>query len=292
MHDIAIRHWQTWLRWLGPSYGPAIVSILLLTASGTTSYHPDHAWLLLLIGTINGGMFAAAVLSWKFALLKADTLDDLLEPCHNRDHLVAVIAAAIRHRWQAPPPMVAAAAALTRMVSAGLHLSPDTVDQRLLPVGGATDPHPPAAFVTRAEAALERSGTHHRNPHAFRGLCLPNSRRVRDHSSEIAGSPATQNVPATHVSTPVGVGLAGRRRNAVHGICNCPPPSNGHLEHPGGGTRAALRHRARRPVRRGRCRIRRRVLVTVKSDLEWSRRVVSGTRRRQSAEDLALLRPW
>lgn len=107
--EVAIRHWQTWVRWLGPSYDPAVVSILLLAASGTDSFHADHAWLLLLIGTINGGMFAAAVLSWKFALLKADTLDELLEPCSNRDSLVAVISEAVRHRWQVPPLILAAA---------------------------------------------------------------------------------------------------------------------------------------------------------------------------------------
>ncbi|GAA1995322.1 hypothetical protein [Catenulispora subtropica] len=107
VHEVAIRHWQTWARWLGPAYGPAVVSILLL-ASGRDSYHSDQAWLLLLIGTINGGMFAAAVLSWKFALLKADHIDELLEPCGNRDSLVGVIAAALRHRWQAPPSILAA----------------------------------------------------------------------------------------------------------------------------------------------------------------------------------------
>lgn len=109
VHETAIRHRRTWIRWLGPSYGPALLSILLLAASGTGSYHADHAWLLLLIGTINGGMFAAAVLSWKFALLKAATIDELLEPCGNRESLVEVIAAAVRHRWQAPPPILAAA---------------------------------------------------------------------------------------------------------------------------------------------------------------------------------------
>lgn len=106
--EVAIRHWQTWVRWLGPSYGPAAVSILVLGASGTDSFHADHAWLLLLIGTINGGMFAAAVLSWKFALLRADTLDELLEPCSNRDSLVSVVSTAVRHRWQAPPSILAA----------------------------------------------------------------------------------------------------------------------------------------------------------------------------------------
>lgn len=109
VHETAIRHRRTWLRWLGPSYGPGFLSILLLSVAGPGSFHADHAWLLLLIGTINGGMFAAAVLSWKFALLKADTVDELLEPCSNRDSLVAVIANAIRHRWQASPPILAAA---------------------------------------------------------------------------------------------------------------------------------------------------------------------------------------
>lgn len=108
MTDVAIRRRRTWIRWLGPSYGPALVSIPLLSVSDTGSYHADHAWLLLLIGTINGGMFAAAVLSWKFALLKAETIDELLEPCENRDRLVAVIASAVRHRWQAPPPVLVA----------------------------------------------------------------------------------------------------------------------------------------------------------------------------------------
>ncbi|MFL6117101.1 MAG: hypothetical protein ACJ786_37975 [Catenulispora sp.] len=65
--------------------------------------------MLLLIGMINGGMFAAAVLSWKFALLKAHTLDELLAPCSNRDSLVAVIAKAVRHRRQAAPSVLAAA---------------------------------------------------------------------------------------------------------------------------------------------------------------------------------------
>lgn len=103
--DVAIGRWQTWARWLGSAYGPPLLTIVVLTASGTRSFTGDHAGLLFLLGTINGGMFAAAVLSWKYALLRAHTLDDLLEPCSNRDSLTRVITTALRHRYQASLPV-------------------------------------------------------------------------------------------------------------------------------------------------------------------------------------------
>jgi hypothetical protein len=103
--EVAIGRWQTWVRWLGSAYGTPVLTIVVLAASGTRSFSGDHAWLLLLLGTINGGMFAAAVLSWKYALLKAHTLDELLEPCSNRDSLVRVITTALQHRYQASVPV-------------------------------------------------------------------------------------------------------------------------------------------------------------------------------------------
>jgi hypothetical protein len=106
--EIAIGRWQTWVRWLGSAYGPPLLSIVVLAASGTRSFTGDHGWLLFLLGTINGGMFAAAVLAWKYALLRAPSLDELLEPCPNRDSLVGVIAAALRHRYQLTLPLALA----------------------------------------------------------------------------------------------------------------------------------------------------------------------------------------
>ena len=106
--EIAIGRWQTWVRWLGSAYGPPLLSIVILAASGTRSFTGDQAGLLFLLGTINGGMFAAAVLAWKFALLRAPTLDELLEPCPNRESLVGVIAAGLRHRYQLTFPAAAA----------------------------------------------------------------------------------------------------------------------------------------------------------------------------------------
>jgi hypothetical protein len=106
--EIAIGRWQTWVRWLGSAYGPPLLSIVVLAASGTRSFTGDHGWLLFLLGTINGGMFAAAVLAWKYALLRAPSLDELLEPCPTRDSLVGVIAAALRHRYQLTLPLALA----------------------------------------------------------------------------------------------------------------------------------------------------------------------------------------
>jgi hypothetical protein len=103
--EIAIGRWQTWVRWLGSAYGLPLLSIVVLAASGTRSFTGDHGWLLFLLGTINGGMFAAAVLSWKYALLRAPTLDELLEPCANRESLIAVISAGLRHRYQLTLPL-------------------------------------------------------------------------------------------------------------------------------------------------------------------------------------------
>ncbi|HEV2640956.1 MAG TPA: hypothetical protein VGX23_37925 [Actinocrinis sp.] len=104
--NVAIGRWQTWVRWLGSAYGPPTSTMMVLALSRTRSFTADHTWLLLLLGTINGGMFAAAVLCWKYALLKAHTLDELLEPCSNRDDLVGVITTALRHRYQASVPIV------------------------------------------------------------------------------------------------------------------------------------------------------------------------------------------
>ncbi|MBS2965269.1 hypothetical protein KGA66_19625 [Actinocrinis puniceicyclus] len=103
--DIAIGRWQTWARWLGSAYGPGLLTIVVLAAGAAPSFTADNAGLLILLGTINGGMFAAAVLSWKYALLRAHTLDELLEPCGNRDDLVRMITTALRHRYQASLPL-------------------------------------------------------------------------------------------------------------------------------------------------------------------------------------------
>jgi hypothetical protein len=102
----AIGRWKTWVRRLGSAYGPPVISILVLVASRTRSFSSDHTLLLLVLGTINGGMFAGAVVAWKYALRKAHTLDDLLEPCSNREDLVRVIGVALRHRYQALLPLV------------------------------------------------------------------------------------------------------------------------------------------------------------------------------------------
>jgi hypothetical protein len=115
--DVAIGKWQTWVRWLGSAYGPPLLTIAILTTSRERSFNGNHAGLLLLLGTINGGMFAAAVLSWKYALLRAHALDDLLEPCGNRDSLVRVIRTALRHRYQASLPI---AFALTPWIALAL----------------------------------------------------------------------------------------------------------------------------------------------------------------------------
>lgn len=106
--EVAIGRWQTWVRWLGSAYGPPLLAIAILAASGTRSFTGDHAWLLVLLGTINGGMFAAAVLAWKFALLRAPTLDELLEPCVERESLIGVITAGLRHRNQLTLPVALA----------------------------------------------------------------------------------------------------------------------------------------------------------------------------------------
>jgi len=100
---------STLVRWLGLSYGPPVVAALALISAGDKGGNlGDRVSLLLLLGTINAGMFAAAVLAWGFALRRAATIDDLLRPCAARDRVVAVIHKGVMHTRQAALPLTLA----------------------------------------------------------------------------------------------------------------------------------------------------------------------------------------
>lgn len=97
----------TWIRWLGLAFGLPILTIVILTCFHTHGDHlGDRIALLLLLGVINGGMFAAAVLAWGFALQRSHTIDDLLRPCTNRDRVVEVIHQGVTHKYQASLPAI------------------------------------------------------------------------------------------------------------------------------------------------------------------------------------------
>jgi hypothetical protein len=90
----------TLIRWLGLSYGPCLLSLPLPLGAEAGR----RAGLLLLLGTINAGMFAAASLAWGYVLRRADTVDELLGPCPRRDNVAALIQRAIDRRRQAALP--------------------------------------------------------------------------------------------------------------------------------------------------------------------------------------------
>lgn len=90
----------TLARWLGLAYWPPLVSLILPLGA-----EPGRrAVLLLLLGTINAGMFAAGALAWRYALTRANTIDDLLRPCPNRESVPNIIHRAVSLRWQATLP--------------------------------------------------------------------------------------------------------------------------------------------------------------------------------------------
>lgn len=90
----------TLARWLALGYGPVLPSLVLPLGDEPT----ERAALLLLLGTINAGMFAAAALAWRYALDRAHTIDDLLRPCPERDVVPGIIHRAVSRRWQVALP--------------------------------------------------------------------------------------------------------------------------------------------------------------------------------------------
>jgi hypothetical protein len=110
--ESVIRHRSHLAWWLLLSYGPSLVTLGVLTHWPS----PDRVALLLVLGTVNAGTFAAAALAWTYALNRADAIDALLRPCANRDKVVGVIGRAVEHDRQAIP--VIAAAALPWIINA------------------------------------------------------------------------------------------------------------------------------------------------------------------------------
>lgn len=86
----------TLLRWLGLAYGPVLISLALPLGAAPGR----RAALLILLGSINAGMFAAAALAWRYALTRASTIDDLLRPCPDREAVPGIIHRAVEQRWQ------------------------------------------------------------------------------------------------------------------------------------------------------------------------------------------------
>jgi hypothetical protein len=77
-----------------------------LAASGVNFDEPRVVFLIVLLGVIDGGMFAAAILAWRYGLERAHTIDDLLRPCANRDHVVSIVDTGIDTQRQAIFPVV------------------------------------------------------------------------------------------------------------------------------------------------------------------------------------------
>lgn len=107
-------------RWLALSFGPAVLSIaLIVPLGGTDDYNKARLlFLIALLGVINGGMFAAAILAWRYGLDRAHTVDDLLRPCRRRDHVVSVIDWSIDVQRQSVAPL---AFALTPWIVVLIH---------------------------------------------------------------------------------------------------------------------------------------------------------------------------
>lgn len=102
---IARTHPSAVARWLGLSFGPSTAAIAILLVADRSHLRTDIAFLALL-GVTNAGMFAAASLAWGYALRRAWTIDDLIRPAPIRDKIGGVIELAVRHRWQAPMPIL------------------------------------------------------------------------------------------------------------------------------------------------------------------------------------------
>jgi hypothetical protein len=61
--------------------------------------------LLVELGGINAGAFAAAALAWRFGLNRAGAVDDMLWACPRRDWVVGAVGRAVGHCRQAPLPL-------------------------------------------------------------------------------------------------------------------------------------------------------------------------------------------
>lgn len=110
----------TYVRWLGLAYMPVLINILLITLRAPASdRRTSTLTLLALLGTVNAGMFAAAVLAWGYAVGRAGTIDDLIRPCRDRDRIAAVIDKAVDFRRQIALPTLFAALPFIIALTAG-----------------------------------------------------------------------------------------------------------------------------------------------------------------------------
>jgi len=105
--DRVTAHGQSLFQWFRLSYGPALITLALLAGSRFWA-PPDRLALLCILGTVNAGAFAAAAMAWGYALHRSSSIDDVLQPCQERDHAVNVIARALRHDRQAILPVIGA----------------------------------------------------------------------------------------------------------------------------------------------------------------------------------------
>jgi hypothetical protein len=104
--DSVTRHPSSLLRWIGLSYGPAVLTLVVAAGSHAWWAQPKKTGLVLLLGTVNAGAFAAAALAWGYALKRSATIDDLLRPCQKRDWVVSVTNRAIDHDRQVVLPFL------------------------------------------------------------------------------------------------------------------------------------------------------------------------------------------
>jgi hypothetical protein len=96
------------MRWIGLSFGPALVSIPLAEAidGRLWPFSIRQSALFALLAIINGGMFAAPFLAWRYAATKAGTIDELLRPCRERERITSLIGRAAAPRRQAFMPVL------------------------------------------------------------------------------------------------------------------------------------------------------------------------------------------
>lgn len=88
-------------RWLGFAYGPTLIGLVLPLGADPA----QRSILLLLLGTINAGMCAAATLAWRNGLTKATMIDRLLHASPHRDTVPAIVHRGLDLRWQVVPPV-------------------------------------------------------------------------------------------------------------------------------------------------------------------------------------------
>lgn len=97
---------RTWIPWLALSYWPlACAAVATMLPAGWSIAFSSGNWLVLVtLGSLNAGCFAAASLAWDFATRRARTVDALIATSDVRDDAVSPISTGLKIHYQAVLP--------------------------------------------------------------------------------------------------------------------------------------------------------------------------------------------